>query len=125
MISDFIVYKLIFARRQSWLAYIAVKIYAFSLQMGETYFTVGQFTKENRKNKPEYRVNLWKYETVCLCDPHLQRPSTESAKLKSNTFDHSFFPSPNLEQKFVQIVQICGCNDDFAFQICFSVKYIK
>lgn len=66
----------------------------FPLQMGETYFTVGQFTKENRNNEPEYRVNIWKYEIVCLRYLHLQRASTESAKLKSNTFDHRGVFSP-------------------------------
>jgi len=55
---------------------MAVKMYGFSLQMGETYFTVGQFTKENRKKELEYRFHVWKYETVCLCYPHLQRSST-------------------------------------------------
>ena len=73
--------------------------------MGERYFTVEQFTN-NRKNKPEYRVNIWKYETVCICYPPLQRFNAESAKLKFNTFDHAFFPQ-NLDQKFVQIVKIC------------------
>lgn len=81
----------------------------------EKHISVGQFTKENRNNEPEYRVNIWKYEIVCLCYPHLQRASTESAKLKSNTFDHGGGFPPNLEQKFLQMLQICDCNDDFTF----------
>lgn len=115
-----------FARKQSWFAYTAVKIYAFSLQMGEMYFTLGQLTRENRKNKPECRVNIWNYYTAYLSYLHLQRSNTESAKLNSNTFDHmGFFFPQNLEQKFVQIVQICDSNDDFTFKTCFSFNDCK
>lgn len=80
--------------------------------MGETYFTVGQFTKENRKKEPEYRVSVWKYETVCY--PHLQRSSAESAKLKSNTFDRSFIP---------QIWnKVCANHTNLTIMMIFSFK---
>lgn len=81
--------------------------------MGEMYFTLGQLTRENRKNKPECRVNIWNYYTAYLSYPHLQRSNTESAKLNSNTFDHMGVFSPKIwnkslckSYKFVTVMMI-------------------
>lgn len=62
----------------------------------------------------EYRVTVWKDETIYLCYPHRQRPSAEYAKLNSNICLAIASP-PRLGQMFVQIIQVHDYKDDFTF----------